>query len=216
MESIEVTSKNLTWYNGKVLRTHRERLHGHPSFLMWFTGLSASGKSTIAHHIEEELHRRDYSTYILDGDNIRHGLCSDLGFSEEERRENIRRVGEAAKLLIDAGVIVISALISPFIEGREAVRSLFKSDEFIEIYTKCPINICAERDYKGIYKKAMTGEIADFTGISSPYEEPENPEITLHTGVETPQESAEKVLQYLEQHILQTKRFKHLGRTAQS
>lgn len=195
-------NRNLTWYNSKISRKDKEKLHGHPAFVVWFTGLSASGKSTIANHIEEELHKRGYSTYVLDGDNIRHGLCSDLGFSEEDRKENIRRIGELTKLFVDAGIIVLTAFISPFRKDRQSIRGFFDDGEFVEVYTKCPVDVCSGRDYKGVYQKALRGEIKDFTGISSPYEEPLNPEIVVNTDEENPMESARRVLQYIDSRIM--------------
>lgn len=192
---------NLTFYKGYINRKDRERLHGHSSFVIWFTGLPASGKSTIAHLVEKELYKRGCSTYVLDGDNVRYGLCSDLGFSIEDRKENIRRVGELVKLFVDAGIIVLTSFISPFKEDREKVRSLFKEGDFIEVYTKCPVEICSLRDQKGIYKKAIKGEIKNFTGISSPYDEPENPEITIFTDIDSPVEACQKILRYIKDKL---------------
>ncbi|ACI21415.1 adenylyl-sulfate kinase [Thermodesulfovibrio yellowstonii] len=195
------SNNNLTLYKGYINREDRERLHGHKSFVIWFTGLPASGKSTIAHLVEKELYKRGCSTYVLDGDNVRYGLCSDLGFSIEERKENIRRVGELVKLFVDAGIIVITSFISPFKEDREKVRSLFKEEDFIEVYTKCPVETCSLRDQKGIYKKAIKGEIKNFTGISAPYEEPENPEITIFTDIDSPIEACQKILRYIKDKL---------------
>jgi adenylylsulfate kinase len=188
---------NVTWFNGSVSRKDREHLHGHRGFLIWLTGLSASGKSTIAHLVEKELHKMGCSTYVLDGDNVRHGLCADLRFSHKDRTENIRRIGEMVKLFVDAGTIVLTAFISPFKEDRERIRSLFSDGDFIEVYTCCSIDVCASRDTKGIYKKAKAGKIKDFTGISSPYEEPENPEIVVHTDELSTLEASSKILTYL-------------------
>lgn len=190
-------SNNVTWHDSYILRKDRESLHGHSGFVVWFTGLSASGKSTIAHTVEKELYNKGCSTYVFDGDNVRHGLCSDLRFSSEDRQENIRRIGEMVKLFVDAGIIVLTAFISPFRADREKVRSLFKPEEFIEVYTKCPIEVCADRDKKGIYERAMKGEIKHFTGISSPYEEPENPELIIDTQKHSIEKSCSMVLDYI-------------------
>ncbi|PXF54148.1 MAG: adenylyl-sulfate kinase [Deltaproteobacteria bacterium] len=172
---------NITWFEGYISRENREELHGHKGAVIWFTGLSASGKSTIAHHLERMLFDIDCSTYVFDGDNVRHGLCSDLGFSEEHRTENIRRIGEMVKLFIDAGIIAITAFISPFRKDREKVRDLVGREKFIEVYVKCPLHVCATRDLKGIYKKAKQGIIQNFTGISAPYEPPENPDLVIQS-----------------------------------
>jgi len=194
-------NNNLSFYKGYINRQDREHLHGHSSFVIWFTGLPASGKSTIAHLVEKELYKRGCSTYVLDGDNVRYGLCSDLGFSIKDRKENIRRISEVVKLFIDAGIIVLTSFISPFKEDREKVRAFFKKGEFIEVYTKCPVEICSLRDQKGIYKKAIKGEIKNFTGISSPYEEPENPEIIIDTLNDSPIEACRKILKYIEDRL---------------
>jgi adenylylsulfate kinase len=175
-------STNTVWHNATVTRRRREQLNGHKSALLWFTGLSGSGKSTLAHIVEEQLYRRECGTIVFDGDNVRHGLCSDLGFSLNDRAENIRRIGEMSKLFLEAGVIALTAFISPFRKDRELVRRLVGTDNFIEIYCDCPIEICEARDVKGLYKRARTGEIREFTGISSPYEAPENPDLVLDSG----------------------------------
>jgi adenylylsulfate kinase len=172
---------NITWFESYIARENRENLHGHKGAVVWFTGLSASGKSTIAHHLERMLFDMNCSTYVFDGDNVRHGLCSDLGFSEEHRTENIRRIGEMVKLFIDAGIIAITAFISPFRKDREKVRDLVGKEKFIEVYAKCPLHVCAKRDFKGIYKKARQGIIQDFTGISAPYEPPESPDLVIQS-----------------------------------
>jgi len=172
---------NVVWHHATVTRKRREKLNGHRSLILWFTGLSNSGKSTIAHALEEKLHTMGRRTFVFDGDNVRHGLCSDLGFSPEDRNENIRRIGEMAKLFIEAGIIALMAFISPFRADRERVRSLVQEGDFIEIYCKCPVDVCEQRDVKGHYKKARTGELKEFTGISSPYEEPAQPDIVLDT-----------------------------------
>jgi adenylylsulfate kinase len=175
-------STNTVWHNATVTRQRREQLNGHKSALLWFTGLSGSGKSTLAHIVEEQLYRRGCGTIVFDGDNVRHGLCSDLGFSLTDRAENIRRIGEMSKLFLEAGVIALTAFISPFRKDRELVRRLVGTDNFIEIYCDCPIEICEARDVKGLYKRARAGEIREFTGISSPYEAPENPDLVLDSG----------------------------------
>jgi len=167
MDKISKNS-NITWFNGYVSREDREKLHGHRGVLIWFTGLSASGKSTIAHMVEKELHRRGCSTYVFDGDNVRHGLCSDLTFRREDRAENVRRIGEMVKLFVDAGMIVLTAFISPYRQDRRKVRSLLEDGQFLEVYVECPSEVCATRDQKGIYAKAKAGLIKEFTGISAP------------------------------------------------
>lgn len=188
---------NVVWHKAKVTRQHREALNGHRGVVIWFTGLPASGKSTIAHALEEELYKKKCRTYVFDGDNVRHGLCSDLGFSKEDRAENIRRIGEMVKLFVDAGIIALVAFISPFKADRERVRRLLGDGNFIEVYCKCPVDVCEERDLKGNYKRAMAGEIKEFTGISSPYEEPESPEIILDTSHMTVQQCVQKILDIL-------------------
>lgn len=175
-------STNTVWHHATVTRARREAQNGHRGAIVWFTGLSGSGKSTLAHAVEESLHRRGCRTFVLDGDNVRHGLCGDLDFSAQDRQENIRRIGEMAKLFVEAGVIVLTAFISPYRADRERVRGMVGQGDFIEIYCDTPIEICETRDVKGIYKKARAGEIADFTGISAPYEAPAKPEISVNTG----------------------------------
>jgi len=191
-------SSNIVWHQPSVTREKREQLNGHESFILWFTGLSGAGKSTLAHCVEELLFKRGCRTYVFDGDNVRHGLCSDLAFSIEDRRENIRRIGEMSKLFIDAGVIALTAFISPFRRDRQMVRSLVGEGDFIEVYCNASVEVCENRDVKGLYKRARLGEIPDFTGISSPYEEPENPEITVHSGADSLDTCAQIVLRYLE------------------
>ena len=175
-------STNVAWHHATVTRARREAQNGHRGAIVWFTGLSGSGKSTLAHAVEESLHQHGCRTLVLDGDNVRHGLCGDLGFSVKDRQENIRRIGEVAKLFVETGVIVLAAFISPYRVDRERVRGMVEHGDFIEIYCATPIEICETRDVKGIYKKARAGEISEFTGISSPYEVPENPELTVNTG----------------------------------
>lgn len=175
-------SSNTVWHHATVTRTRRELQNGHRSAVLWFTGLSGAGKSTLAHAVEEELHVLKCSTFVLDGDNVRHGLCSDLGFSAADRSENIRRIGEAAKLLVESGVVVLTAFISPFRVDRARVRSLFPHGDFIEIFCDASLDVCEQRDVKGLYQRARAGQIADFTGISSPYEAPTKPDLTVATG----------------------------------
>ena len=175
-------SSNTVRHHATITRADRERLNGHRSVIVWFTGLSGAGKSTLAHAVEEELYRLDCRAFVFDGDNVRHGLCGDLGFSQGDREENIRRIGEMAKLFLEAGVIALNAFISPFATDRQKVRQLAGDGNFIEVYCRCPIEICEQRDAKGLYRRARKGEITDFTGISSPYEIPENPELTVPTG----------------------------------
>lgn len=189
--------KNIVWHHAVVTRADREKLNGHKSFILWFTGLSGAGKSTLAHRVEELLFEQGCRTYVFDGDNIRHGLCSDLGFGPEHRQENIRRIGELSKLFVDAGVVALTAFISPFRADRALVRSLAAPGDFIEIYCNAPISVCEDRDVKGLYKKARDGQIPDFTGISSPYEAPENPEISVNTGTDSLDHCAATVIQYL-------------------
>lgn len=189
-------SSNTIWHNATVTRERREKLNAHKGTVIWFTGLSGSGKSTLAHTIEERLHQMDCRTYVFDGDNVRHGLCSDLGFSESDRSENIRRISEMCNLFVDAGVIALTAFISPLHKDRAMVRHLM-GDDFLEIYCRCPIEICEQRDVKGLYKKARAGEIKDFTGISAPYDEPQNPDLVIDTDKQSLEDSVEHVLQLL-------------------
>lgn len=192
-----MAATNVVWHHATVTRARREQLNDHQSTIMWFTGLSGAGKSTLAHAVEERLHQYGCRTFVMDGDNVRHGLCVDLGFSEENRKENIRRVGEVAKLFLDAGVIVLTAFISPFRCDRERVRKLVPHGEFLEVYCRCPLEVCEMRDVKGLYKRARTGEIRDFTGISSPYEEPLEPELVVDTGVLSLEDSVARVITML-------------------
>lgn len=179
MDMKSMKENNITWFDGYITREHRERLHGHKGAAVWFTGLSASGKSTIAQHLEKILYEKGCSTYVFDGDNVRHGLCCDLGFSQEDRAENIRRIGEMVKLFVDGGIIALTAFISPYRTDRERIRDLIGKDRFFEVYIQCPVDVCAERDLKGIYAKAKAGLIKDFTGISAPYEAPEAPSLII-------------------------------------
>ena len=190
---------NITWHHASVTREGREKLLGHKGAVIWFTGLSASGKSTIAHEVENILHERGCLTYALDGDNVRHGLNKNLGFSPEDREENIRRIGEVAKLFADAGVLAMTAFISPYRADRDKARKLLEDGKFIEVFVDCPVDVCEERDPKGLYKRAKAGEIREFTGISAPYEVPEKAEIVLNTDKLTIEESAQIVVSLLEQ-----------------
>ena len=188
---------NLTWHDGYVIREEREELHGRKGAVIWFTGLSASGKSTIARHLEKMLYEAGCSTYVFDGDNVRHGLCGDLGFSAEDRTENIRRIGEMVKLFVDAGIIAMTAFISPYRKDRERIRDLIGRDHFFEIYVNCPVDLCAERDQKGIYAKAKAGTIKNFTGISAPYEPPEEPSLVIQSDQVDATQAAQQVLDIL-------------------
>lgn len=171
--------ENVVWHAHAVTRADRERQHGHQGVVLWFTGLSGSGKSTVAGALEQALHQLGVSTYLLDGDNVRHGLCRDLGFSDADRKENIRRVGEVARLMVDAGLVVLTAFISPHRAERQMVREMLGDGEFIEVFVDTPLSICEARDPKGLYKKARAGELRNFTGIDAVYEAPEQPEIRL-------------------------------------
>jgi adenylylsulfate kinase len=192
-------AENIVWHNESVTRSEREESYGHRSFALWFTGLSGAGKSTVAQAVQKELFERGFHPYVLDGDNVRHGLCGDLGFSVEDRHENIRRIGELVKLFVDAGLIAISAFISPLRQDRARARDLLAEGDFIEIFCDCSIAVCEERDVKGLYKKARAGLIKEFTGITSPYEAPDNPELVLPTDRQSLQESVGQVVLYLEQ-----------------
>jgi adenylylsulfate kinase len=190
-------SNHITWHHSSITKKDRHLLSGHKSCVLWFTGLSGSGKSTLANAVDYALFQDGLRSYVLDGDNIRHGLNRDLSFGAEGRKENIRRIGEVAKLFVDSGQIVLSAFISPFKEDREIVRTMFEAEEFIEIFVKCPIQVCENRDPKGLYKKARKGEIPEFTGISSPYEIPSHPEVVIETDKMTIEKSVEKIKAYL-------------------
>ena len=192
-----MSEQHVIWHECLVKRSDRNTLNNHKSGLVWFTGLSASGKSTIAHAVEKELHDRGIRTYVLDGDNVRHGLNSNLGFSPEDRKENIRRIGEVAKLMADAGIVVFTAFISPYREDRDTARTLFEGDHFYEVFVKCSLEECEKRDPKGLYKKARAGIIKNYTGISSPYEEPLAPELVVDTEHLTIEESVNQVIDFL-------------------
>lgn len=196
-------AENLTWHIGEVDQEARAAAHGHRGAVLWLTGLSGSGKSTIGHRVERKLIERGAFAYVLDGDNIRHGLNSDLGFAPEDRIENIRRIGEVARLFADAGALVLSAFISPYRQDRDRVRGLMGPGQFIEVFVDTPLEICEARDPKGLYKKARAGEISGFTGLDAPYEVPRDPEVHLQTENLTVDEAANRVISYLEdQHIL--------------
>lgn len=192
-------STNIVWHESEVTKTSRQKFNAHKSGILWFTGLSGSGKSVISSALEASLHAKGIRTYRLDGDNIRHGLNKNLGFSPEDRTENIRRIGEVAKLMIDAGLFTLTAFISPYHKDRDQVRKLVGTDEFIEIYVMASLETCEERDPKGLYKKARLGEIKGFTGIDAPYEEPVDPEITLDTNQLSIEESVEVITAYLKE-----------------
>jgi len=194
--------KNIYWHKHSVMVEDRWESNRYKSCVLWFTGLSASGKSTLANAICKKFHTMGIKSYVLDGDNIRHGLNKDLGFKPEDRKENIRRIGEVAKLFVDAGLIVITAFISPYSEDRNNIRNLLKGDEFIEIFLKCSLSECERRDTKGIYKKAKAGEIKEFTGISSPYEEPENPDLIIDTEESDIETSVQRTLEHLSKRKL--------------
>jgi len=196
-----LNDRHIQWQYSKVSKQARQLMHAHKSCVLWLTGLSASGKSSIAYELERRLFAQRIQAYVLDGDNLRHGLNRDLGFTSEDRSENIRRTAEAAKLMVDVGVIVIVSLISPYQADRQLARVLFDEGEFIEVYVNCPLLICEERDPKGLYKKAREGTISNFTGISAPYEPPLKPDIVLRSHEQSLQESAEQI-----QHYLQSKR----------
>lgn len=185
---------NIVWHHATVTRTDREQMHNHRSVILWFTGLSGSGKSTLAHAVEDYLHKAGCSTFVLDGDNVRHGLCSDLGFADTDRIENIRRIGELAKLITEAGIITLTAFISPFKSDRNSARKLVPHGDFLEIYCQCSIETCEQRDVKGLYKKARAGKIQFFTGIGSPYEEPDKPELVVNTQENSLEDSVKLVL----------------------
>lgn len=189
--------ENIVWHNQSITKEKRLTLLNQKPCILWFTGLSGSGKSTIANAVELELFKRGRKTYLLDGDNVRHGLNKDLGFSEQDRIENIRRIGEVAKLFVDSGLIVLTAFISPFKSDRQVARSLVKYDEFIEVFIDTPLEVCEQRDPKGLYKKARDGAIKNFTGISSPYEAPEEPQIHIKTDEHSIEECVDIVINYL-------------------
>jgi len=203
------TSSNVTWHSTKVTKPMREKRNGHRGAVIWLTGLSGSGKSTLAINLEEELFTLGYHTYVLDGDNVRHGLNGDLGFAPEDREENIRRVGEVAKLFADAGSIVITAFISPYRKDRQRVRSIMGEGDFIEIFVDAGLEVCEKRDPKGLYKKARAGEIKNFTGIDAPYEDPENAEIVVDTAELSVAKSVNFVVDELHNNQIIDKNIEH-------
>ena len=194
----KIKATNITWHEGHVNRSEREKLLNQKGCLIWFTGLSGSGKSTVAYTLEHALVQRGHLAYVLDGDNIRHGLNKNLGFSAEDREENIRRIGEVGKLFVDTGVITLTAFISPYKADRDANRALLKPGEFIEVFMDAPLDVCEQRDPKGLYKKARAGEIKGFTGIDDPYEPPENSELVIDTAEVSPQDATTTIIQLLE------------------
>jgi len=195
-------SSNVIYHQATVTRQRRNKLNGHRSVVLWFTGLSGSGKSTLAHALEEKLFQKGCRTFVLDGDNVRHGLNSNLDFSESDRTENIRRISEVSKLMLESGLIVMTAFISPFNKDRNEAKRLISNDDFIEIYCKASLEICEARDVKGLYKKARAGKIKNYTGIDSPYEVPENPDLIIDTDNETLDNAVFKILNFLEKHFL--------------
>jgi adenylylsulfate kinase len=199
MSAASIKSKNITWHHGKLTSVEREKKLNQKGAVLWFTGLSGSGKSTVAREVELALVENGINAYVLDGDNIRHGLNRNLGFSPEDRTENIRRIGEVAKLFCEANVVTLTAFISPYRADRDMARSLVPKGQFFEIICDTPIEVCEQRDTKGLYKKARAGEIPEFTGISAPYEAPLMPELSLKTGTEELEESTRRVLEILAQ-----------------
>lgn len=202
MNKDQITNQNTVWHEPTVLRTHRETLNRHKGVILWFTGLSGAGKSTIAHALEDRLHKDQARTFVLDGDNVRRGLCKDLGFSDADRAENIRRIGEVSSLMMQAGVITLTAFISPFRSDRQIARSLVEPGDFIEIYCKASLDTCEARDPKGLYKKARAGLIPEFTGIDSPYEEPHTPEILVDTQQQSVDECVQVIQSWLTRHCI--------------
>lgn len=199
MKTNKINNSDIVWHHASVTRERREQLNKHKGALIWFTGLSGSGKSTLAHTVEEILHQKGYRTYVFDGDNVRHGLCKDLTFSEDDRHENIRRVTHMSHQFVQAGIIVLTAFISPFQSDRDKTKKIL-NDDFHEIYCKCSLDVCEQRDVKGLYKKARAGMIKEFTGISSPYEEPKKADLTLMTE-DNLDESVNQLIEYLEPHL---------------
>ena len=193
---------NIVWHEASVDRAARADKRGHRSAILWFTGLSGSGKSTLANAVNAALFERGLATYVLDGDNVRHGLCKDLGFSDADREENIRRIGEVAKLFLDAGVIVLTAFVSPFRADRDKARDLVEAGDFFEIFCAADLDVCESRDPKGLYAKARSGAIKEFTGISSPYEAPDTPELKIDTGAQELAQSVEVVIKALQDKVV--------------
>ena len=198
------SQSNIIWHEPTIYRRDREDMNGHKSAVVWFTGLSGAGKSTLSHALEDYLHKHQVRTYVLDGDNIRKGLCKDLGFDDASREENIRRIGEVSKLMMEAGVLVLTAFISPFRRDRDIVRNMLQEDEFFEIHVSAPIEVCEHRDVKGLYEKARSGEIKHFTGISSPYEVPQSPELALDTDANTVEQCVNELVALLNERKIIT------------
>ena len=192
-----MATNNIVWHDTSVTKEERRTKNNYQSYVLWFTGLSGSGKSTLANALARYFFETDIQTYVLDGDNIRHGLNKDLGFTDEDRKENIRRIGEVSKLFVDSGQIVLTAFISPFREDRQQVKDILSDNEFFEVYVKCSLDECEVRDPKGLYKKARNNEIKHFTGIDSPYEEPINPAIIVDTETQTVEESIKQIVGFL-------------------
>ncbi len=192
-------SPSTVWHRASVTRSRREQRNGHRGILLWFTGLPGAGKSTLAHAVEERLFLQGRHTFVFDGDNVRHGLCSDLGFAPVHRSENLRRIGEMAKLFVEAGIISLAAFVSPNASDRDRLRSMFAPHDFAEIYCNCSLAVCEQRDTKGMYRRARAGEIIEFTGVSAPYEMPQHPDLTLDTANRTLEECVAQVLEYIEQ-----------------
>lgn len=197
-----MVQQHIVWHPTEVSKADRQQLNRHKSCVLWFTGLSGSGKSTLANELDVQLYMLGISSYVLDGDNVRHGLNKELGFSQEDRAENIRRVGEVAKLFVDSGQIVMTAFISPFRKDRQQVRKLFEPEEFVEVFIDCPLETCERRDPKGLYERARKGEIRKFTGIDSDYEPPEDPELTINTEQHTVKDAAEVIISYLRDNAI--------------
>ena len=195
----KIINKNIVLQEPTIYRRDREVMNGHKSIIIWFTGLSGSGKSTLAYGLEDILHKNNIRTFVLDGDNIRHGLCKDLGFSNSDRVENIRRIGEVSKLMMEAGSIVLAAFISPFKKDRKIVRELVIEGDFVEVFCDAPLDICESRDVKGLYKKARSGKIPEFTGVSSPYENPDKPELILNTSTLSIEECLKRIIFFISQ-----------------
>jgi adenylylsulfate kinase len=196
-DPMKLKSSNVVWYMPEITRIKKEQMNGHKSFLLWFTGLPSSGKSSVAHATEKWLYENSCRTFVLDGDNVRHGLCGDLGFTEEDREENIRRVSEVAKLFIEAGVIVLAAFVSPFNKDRKKVKELLGHSNYLEIFIKCTVETCEKRDPKGLYKKARIGKLKDFTGVSAPFEDPKNADLTIDTDKLSVDESVIEIKNYI-------------------
>jgi len=195
-----INTNNLKRYAASVTRQRREVQNGHSGAVIWLTGLSGAGKSTLGHALEEAWHQMDYRTYVLDGDNVRHGLCADLGFSGADRTENIRRISELSKLFVDAGMIVICAFISPIADDRELAKALIGKDNFCEVYCRCALEVCEQRDVKGLYKKARLGLISEFTGISSEYQEPSAPDLLIDTSSTSVEQAVQMIMTWYAEH----------------